>query len=330
VIRVIEETPVHRRTQEHVEDRLRDESPSPRANRRQGQEYTRVVHFRDDSPSPPPLHRGTAPLRMTHDTRAPGFTPLPPIIKMSPPRDSNEDRGFDVEDRAPLRKSSRSYKKKSSHRRTDSKLDYDPEYIEIPSSPRRFHETEAERARRKAERNAADALNAAAQNADVAYQERRRRVEVEDLTRNLERAYIDERDIRRDAVREAQEAKARADELARQLEKEKREKRYLERKAEILAREKKVAEEQEQLARAQTVLRPVDLHQDLRPSINRDPGSDAIRRAQEDARRREQHNRDDELLYGHQRDQRRGHGHGRRGSKIIYEDDAGRRGYRRE
>ena len=268
---------------------------------------------------------------MTYETRAPGFTPLPPIIKTSPPPNSEDDRGFDVEDRVPLRVSSKSYKKKSSHRRKDSKMDHDPEYIEIPSSPQRFHESEAERARRRAERNAADAINAAAQNADLAYQERRRRVEVEDLTRNLERAYIDERGVRLDAVREAQEAKARADELARQLEREKREKRYLERKAELLAREKRVAEEeQEQLARAQTVLRPVDLHQDLRPSINRDPGSDAIRRAQEDARRREQHNRDDELLYGHQRDQRRGHGHSRRGSKIIYEDDAGRRGYRRE
>ena len=265
---------------------------------------------------------------MTDQDKAEGFTPLPPKIRNSPSYDSDEDRGFDIEDRAPKGKSSKSYKNKSNHKRTDSKMSHEPEFIEVPSSPRRFRETEAERARRKAERDAADAFNVATQNADAAFEERKRRLEVESLGRKFERAYIDERDVRLDAVREAQEAKARADELAKQLHKEKREKRYLEREAEVLAREKRVAEEQERITRTRTVLRPVDLHQEPRPNITRDPGGDAIRRAQEDARRREQNNRDDDLLYGHQREQRRGHG--RRGSKIIFEDDLGRRGHRRE
>jgi hypothetical protein len=265
---------------------------------------------------------------MTDQDKAEGFTPLPPIIRKSPSYDSDEDRGFDIEDRAPKGKASKSYKKKTNHKRTDSKMSHEPEFIEVPSSPRRFRETEAERARRRAERDAADAFNVATQNADAAFEERKRRLEVESLGRKFERAYIGERDVRLDAVREAQEAKARADELAKQLHKEKREKRYLEREAEVLAREKRVAEEQERITRTRTVLRPVDLHHEPRPNITRDPGGDAIRRAQEDARRREQNHRDDDLLFGHQREQRRGHG--RRWSKIIFEDDLGRRGHRRE
>jgi hypothetical protein len=264
---------------------------------------------------------------MTEETKADGFTPLPPIIKKSTSYDSHEDRGYDIEERVPKGKSTKSYHKKSSHKRTDSKLDREPEFIETPSSPHRFRdpilETDAERARRKAERDAADAFNAATQ-------ERKRRLEVEVLGRDFERAYIDERDVRLDAMREAQEAKARADALATQLAKEKRDTKYFERKAELLAREKRVVEEQERITRTQTVQRPVDLHQDPRPIISRDPGGDAIRRAQEDARRREQHSRDDDLLHGHQREQRRGQGHGRQRSKIIFEDDVGRRGHRRE
>lgn len=266
---------------------------------------------------------------MTDEKKAHGFTPLPPKIRESTSYDSVEDKGFDIEYRAPKGKTSKFYHKNPSHKRTDSNMERRPEFI-VPSSPRRFRETDAERARREADQDAADAFNAATRNADLAYQERKRRLEVEELRRDFERAYIDERDVRLDAVREAEEAKARADELAHQLAKEKRDKKYLERKAEILAREKRVAEEQARITRAQTVLRPVDLHQDPRPNISRDPGGDAIRRAQEDARRREQHSRDDDLLYGHQREQRRGHGHGRRGSKIIFEDDVGRRGHRRE
>lgn len=264
---------------------------------------------------------------MPEETKADGFTPLPPKIKKSTSHDSHEDPGFDVEDRAPKGKAVKPYHKNHAHKRTDSKMDREPEFIEAPPSPRRFrdsfYETDAERARRKAERDAADAFNAATQ-------ERKRRLKVEVLGRDFERAYIDERDVRLDAVREAQVAKARADALATQLAKEKRDKIYLERKAEVLAREKRVAEDQERLTRAQIVPRPVDLHQEPRPNISRDPGGDAIRRAQEDARRRGQHSRDDDLLYGRQREQQRGQGHGRRGSKIIFEDDVGRRGHRRE
>lgn len=263
------------------------------------------------------------------------------MIRKSSSYDSDDDRGFDIEDRAPSRKTSKSYRKKPNHKRKDSKLEREPEIIEVPSSPRRLRESDAERARRKqAERDAADAIYVATQHADVAYQERKRREEVEDLGRTFERAYIDERDVRLDAVRKAKEAQARADDLTKQLDKEKRDKRYLERTAELLSREKRVAEEQkrvaeeqkrvaeeqERIARIRSVLRPVDLHQEPPLNTSRDPGSDAIRRAQEDARRREQHMRDDDHLFGRQREQRKN----RRGSQIIFDDDVGRRGYRRD
>lgn len=342
VVRIVEEAPVRRRTQEYPsEGRPRPDSPSPRPIRRRGEEHTRVVHFRDDSPSPPPVRRATRNHPMMEENQAPRFTPLPPMIRKSSSYDSDDDRGFDIEDRAPSRKTSKSYRKKPNHKRKDSKLEREPEIIEVPSSPRRLRESDAERARRKqAERDAADAIYVATQHADVAYQERKRREEVEDLGRTFERAYIDERDVRLDAVRKAKEAQARADDLTKQLDKEKRDKRYLERTAELLSREKRVAEEQkrvaeeqkrvaeeqERIARIRSVLRPVDLHQEPPLNTSRDPGSDAIRRAQEDARRREQHMRDDDHLFGRQREQRKN----RRGSQIIFDDDVGRRGYRRD
>jgi hypothetical protein len=91
---------------------------------------------------------------------------------------------------------------KKSHKRTRSNLDREAEFIERPSLPRRLRDPRVEmfikRVRRKVEHDAADDFNAA-------NQERKRRLEVEVLGRDFERAYMDERDVRLDAVREAEE-----------------------------------------------------------------------------------------------------------------------------
>ena len=299
-----------------------EEPPAP--IRRQGPQHRREVRFREDSPPPPLVRRAPVARIMTEEGLADGFTPLPPKIGNSSSHDFDDGRSFFTEDRTPKRKpskSSKSSKNKSSHKRTDSKLEREPEFIEVPPSPRRFvRESEAEQAlRRKAERDAArerelrtEAVQAATQFADLAHQEHKRREEVETLSRQFEQAYIG-------AEREAEAAKSRAENLAAQLERERREKRYLKREAEILAREKRVAEE-ERLRDPRPVLRPVNLHQDPLPRTIRDPGADAIRRAQDDARRR----RDDDSLFGHQR------ARGRRGSLTIFDDDIGRRGHRRQ
>ena len=314
--------------------RIIEEAPVRSPVHRREQHYSREVRFRDESPSPPPMLRRAQMARlMTEGGLADGFTPLPPKIKKSSSQDSDDDRSFIIENRKPKRESSKSSKtrSKSSHKRNDSKLDREPEFIEVPSSsPRRLvRESDAQRALRKqAERDAArerelraesDLL--AAQNADALYQERKRREEVESLGRQFEQAFIEEHDGRRGAVREAEAAKARVDTLAKQLEREKRDKRYLERKAEILAREKRVAEEERlQGPGLRPILRPVSLHQDPLPTVMRDPGAEAIRRAQDDARRRQQ----DDALYESQRKK------GRRGSLAIFDDDTGRRGHRRQ
>jgi hypothetical protein len=326
IVRIIDETPVHRSPPEEI----------------------RRVRFSNDSNSPPPTRRTPRSGRMTEEGEASGFTPLPPKIRTSSSDDLSDGGSFIVENRAPKDKgksskksSPNSSKYTSSHKRKDSKLDRPTEFIEVPSSPRRSgRETDAERARRKqAEKEAererefievpssprrsgreTDAERARRKQAEreaerereLRYQERKRREEVEGLGRAFERAYIDEH-------REAEAAKAKADDLAKQLERERRDKRYLEREAEILKREKRVAED---LERIRPVLRPVDVFQDTRPVSSHDPGADAIRRAQEDAQRR----RDDDSLYGQQRVQRRD----RRGDRIIFDDDAGRRGHRRQ
>lgn len=306
IVRVVEEAPVRRASPEGT---------------------TRQVRFSSDSYSPP-LTRRAAGSRMADEAEAEGFTPLPPKIRKSSSEYSDDD--YNIENRAPKGKgkSSRSSKYISSHKRKDSKLDREPEFIEVPSSPRRSeHESDAERARRKqAERKAererelrTEAVHVASQHADIAKQERRRREEVEGLGRAFEQAYIGEH-------REAEAAKARADALAKQLKQERDERDLLERKADILEREKRVARAAEDLERVRPVLRPVDIFQDAPRPISRDAGDEIIRRAQEDAQRRRQNMRDDDSLYGRQREQRRE----RRGERVIFDDDAGRRGHRRQ
>jgi hypothetical protein len=292
IVRIIDETPVRRSSPEEI----------------------RRVRFPNDSDSPPPTRRTPRSGRMTEEGEASGFTPLPPKIRTSSSDDSSDGGSFIIEYRAPKTKGKSSKKSSQnsskytfSHKRKDSKLDRPTEFIEVPSSPRRSgRETDAERARRK------QAERKAEREKELRYQERKRREEVEGLGRAFERAYIDEH-------REAEAAKAKADDLAKQLERERRDKRYLEREAEILKREKRVAED---LERIRPVLRPVDVFQDTRPVSSHDPGADAIRRAQEDAQRR----RYDDSLYGQQRVQRRD----RRGDRIIFDDDALRRGNRRQ
>ena len=309
--RVLQSSPPRRVVvhQERVD--LRD--PEPQRSTTPTEFMFRSAHQDGFVPLPPPL----SSYRQHHpdpiiEVRSPVGTRRPELHQFGPDR-----FGFPAEGRdfpQPLMRDP----ERVIARERDRRRDADRVARELE------REARAERQRRR------DAEAEAHRISTEAVRERDRRREVEDITQRIGRVAVQERESRRQAQEDARQAEAEtqeAEERARRLERElnqvRRERTVAERERVVLERQRRQEEQEraDEIAR-NARRRSVHIIQPDLP-IATDRGADVIRQAQDAARRR----RDEESLYGHERDRHR-RGPRRQRSITIFEDDNDRRRHR--